>query len=1085
MKLSRKLQAAAAGRSSLRCIAQTLSCVALFSLLGAPQSVRAQGDYYPVFPVGAPYGSTYTGTPVLLVNELNFVDATLKGIYGPSLTLQIPFNTGDASPDSVQLKAAVLQVAQYVLANTAPPGITLQSLSREIVAYRPADRVFTVDAIAGAIVADGSLSVAGKVARLNDVTVALAQAQPTLIDSLIQPILAQARTDASVAQQAIPLVTVSAITAIPRDSVRVAAIIGTAIGNIGQATVLSNAQKNALYTDPSTGLIKAVLSSSVVDNNPALIDAAVKKFTETNSLNYATLDQVLTSAVAGLLTKNNSTVSALAAGALRSQAGSALQIQTRLNSELVSTPLLAAQTNEFVDGYLQGGSLVNLTAELTGNVRADAVAGGAVIRAVLSTAVIVKESLISEAATGGSLTTAKDVVMAVVAANLDQAVNTVVGAIQKAGDPAPYTPWGDGTLADVAGGAIAAARIEAVGTITQNVIQKSAASVSALNVATVNSIVNASIVDASATGKSGAFADIVYKAEFVARSTVGASGPLVRQAIQSIDSVTAGPSIERPHYIAVVAALAGATNTQRNEIRDAAFLNPTGEMYLVGGDVLAATYGANLVRDVLGNTARAYTTTLTAFNSAALGLNPGAVPTGTVDASVLAGLYAAVLVNTNESSAGLAAAIKQSDVSATTLTNAAIDAVRGVNATKEPSLKLVGIIADYAKTSALDGTSDPLDYIGRQVIANPTLVKDIATAWTVVDPNHAHYVSHAVAFNSPASITTSISSIFTYAQITNPTPFVQPTLGNPTGAIGVKAYLSGNQGVIIDQTAAAAAITAGLVTGILEAKLDAAERKSRLVSAVSAAVLAAVAQDNTYLRGPTNPFNYAGDSSADTFADLGGAPNSSTVGLNSPAPSPAASNAIDSTEGFRQSNGLGGLKTGLGARTVGAAGAITAYIAQTTQAGDTSIVKYGDGETASTSGSVAFAVLQAATSGQARQYGLEIAQAAAQALRWVAGSSINVAQAAADIANAIAPSVVGVHDFGGLTLAQTFAKLQTAALFGISEAANGTIGAGALGLNATGLDAGSITVKAAGNNNADFYMHRSATGTPVTDIFNL
>jgi hypothetical protein len=177
------------------------------------------------------------------------------------------------------------------------------------------------------------------------------------------------------------------------------------------------------------------------------------------------------------------------------------------------------------------------------------------------------------------------------------------------------------------------------------------------------------------------------------------------------------------------------------------------------------------------------------------------------------------------------------------------------------------------------------------------------------------------------------------------------------------------------------------------------------------------------------------------------------------------------------------LKTGLGARTVGAAGAITAYIAQTTQAGDTSIVKVG--ETASAAGSVAFAVLQAATAGQARQYGLEIAQAAAQALRWVAGSSINVAQAAADIANAIAPSVVGVHDFGGLTLAQTFTRLQTAALFGISEAANGTIGAGALGLNATGLNSGPITVKAAGNNNADFYVHRSATGTPVTDIFNL
>jgi hypothetical protein len=67
------------------------------------------------------------------------------------------------------------------------------------------------------------------------------------------------------------------------------------------------------------------------------------------------------------------------------------------------------------------------------------------------------------------------------------------------------------------------------------------------------------------------------------------------------------------------------------------------------------------------------------------------------------------------------------------------------------------------------------------------------------------------------------------------------------------------------------------------------------------------------------------------------------------------------------------------------------------------------------------------------------------------------------------------------------AQLENAVAFGINQAAAGVIGAGALGLNATGLNpgTGSLVIKATGNANSDFYIHRSATGTPVTDIFNL
>lgn len=1045
MKSLRRSDIASKRRLSLRVIANSAAYAsALLFAVSAP--VFGQGAYYPVFPEGAPYGNNYTGTPVLMVPELNYLEGALVGIYGPNVTLQIPVPTGKANPTTAQLTAAVQTAATGVLAGTSG-SVTLESLAREVVAYKAVDRLSTVGAIAQVVVADGVLSAGDKSTKLTDVAVALAIAQPTYIDSLAQAIISKAQVNASVAQLAIPSVVVATVGQIPRDLVRTATIIGAGVNGISQGN-LTNTQKHDYYVNPTDGLIKQVLSSSAVVNNPDLIDVAVRKFTEGNSLNFATLQEVLTVAV-GSPSQTINSISAVAAGALRSQGGQAANVRTFLGSALFGSPVLKTQAEEFVDGYTSGATLVALQAQLAGNPNADAVAGGATVRAVLTTSVIVREALVAEALVGGSLTNAQAVVRAVVAANTSQAATAAGGAI----NPATFLPYGDATFSDVVRGAISAAPIAQVGAVTQTVISKSAAASNALNSATVNGIVNDSIIEADASQKRGAFADIVYKAQFLARNTTGASAPLVVQAINTINSVTPVPPVsDRPHYIALVAALAGDNGPNRTTIRTAGLA----EITTLGGDVLAATYGANLFRDILANTQKAYTTTLTSLVNADAGANPNSLLTGSsTGASVAAGLYASIFTNFVDYSAALAAAIKQSsNVTAEELGNLAANAVRVTNPTKEANIPLVRDVANYAKTTSLSETSDPLDYLGKQLISNPSLTKEIVSAWTVVDPNHAHYVSHAVAFNAPSSTASVIGSIFTYAQITNSTPYAQPSTGNPTGALPTsKTYLGSIRGAIIDQPAAAAAITAGMVTGILEAKLSAALEKSTLVTSVSAAVLASITQDGTTLRGPVNPFNAPGDTSLT----------------------------------FRQSDGsVGGLKSGVNARTVGAAGAITGYIAQTTKAGDTSIVK--SGETASVAGSVAFAVLQQATTGQAKYYALEIAQAAGQALRWVAGASVsvNAAQAALDIANAIAPSVVGGgFDFVGLSLAQTVTKLQNAAAFGISEAANGTIGAGALGLNATGLVAGTTVVKKDGNANSDFYIHRSATGDPVTDIFNL
>ena len=353
------------------------------------------------------------------------------------------------------------------------------------------------------------------------------------------------------------------------------------------------------------------------------------------------------------------------------------------------------------------------------------------------------------------------------------------------------------------------------------------------------------------------------------------------------------------------------------------------------------------------------------------------------------------------------------------------------NAGATPNLQMVDTVVNHIKTAALGaGVSDLFNFVSHQIVIAPTLYKDIAIAATVTDPDHAHFTAHALAFTAPLTASNSVASIFEYAQITNPHPLALVSSGNPTGALPTKS-LPGSMGTIVDQPAAAAAITAGLTTGILEANLSAANTQTALSTTVAAAVAASLTQNGTNLRGPTNPFFSGSTPSAGSFQQSDG-----TVGGSS------------------------------NAQTVGAAGAITGYIAEVTNAGDTTI------------SAITKAVLTASVAGGARPYALAMAQAAGQALRWVAGGSVITATAAADIANAMFPSVTGFA---------TLAQLTNAATFGITQAAAGVIGAGALGLNATGLTPGSgtLTVLATGNNNSDFYQHRSAAGTPVTDIFNL
>ncbi|WP_042724764.1 beta strand repeat-containing protein [Chthoniobacter flavus] len=982
-------------------------------------SAYGQGQYYPVNPAGAPYGSTYTGITVHSSPNLQFLQNTLQTIYGPTVTLQVPIPTGSTAPTTAQYTNTVLTCAQAIVTGGAgvPAGVTVGSLAAEAVGWRPADLAATTTAVSQGIITS-SATPAAAVANLNSVTDALAKVQPSLINSIVPSIFnaAGASTNTTIASS-IPQLTATAVADVPTDLTRVNSIVNAGLAALSAST-LTAAQKTTAFTDPSTGIVAALLAAPVATNNPALIDIEVKNLTFGGFSGMASLTAVLNASVAALQSKSNATNATMASlvdGALRSQGGNASTIASVVGG---LNPGTQSYTDQVVAGYNNSSSLTAFQGYVTANPSfADAIASGATVRGALTSPVIVQWALVDGTAAPSS------VVAAAVYANQSNAIATVLGAI----NTTARTPYGAATFADIAMGGATAAPVEQVGNVVANILNYTSTSNTTLNSTTVDSVVNAAIAGANSAGKTGAFADIVYKAEAVAYVTPGISGALVTQAVDSIN--TAGGS----SYIAVIAALAGDLHgANRSAIQTAGFA----EVGATSGDVTAAQSGASLVQAIqTGGATKTYTNTLSAFNTA----STNASPTN----SVIADLYAAVLANPNEADAGLAVAIKQSSVSDSLLVSVASDAYRTSHSTflgLNPALQEVRKVVTHVKSEALAGNiGDLFDFVGHEIVTNTAMTQDIAVAATVIDPDHAHYIAGSVAFNNPLQASASVGSIFTYAQITNPHPLALPSLTNPSGALGTKAF-PGSIGVVIDQPAAAAAITASLATGILEANLSTTDTKNALISTISAAVIASVVQNNTVLRGPVNPFNGAGDTA----------------------------------KTFQQSDG--GVGTSRSEQTYGAAGAITGYIAEVTNNGDSTI------------SAVTAAVLTAAVGGNARPYALEMAQAAGQALRWVGGTNVSSAAGGSmaagnpifDIASAINTTVAGL---GGITLT----NLENAVAFGITQAAAGVIGAGALGLNATNMNNsnGTVVVKAIGNNNSDFYIHRSATGAPVTDIFNL
>jgi hypothetical protein len=560
------------------------------------------------------------------------------------------------------------------------------------------------------------------------------------------------------------------------------------------------------------------------------------------------------------------------------------------------------------------------------------------------------------------------------------------------------------------------------------VLLNSASSVTALSTPTVVQVTTNALNGANAGGNQAAFAALIYNVQSEAKYTSPGTvnNPGIAAVTAAVDTLNTINNANYPAYLAPVAAVAGDTYGY-NQTNIATAGNNQLTTDGLASQVPAATAGEGVVSAIRANSATTFTVTINAFKNAVANAD-----------STKAVLVGSILINPTEYAAELASSIKQSSISDTTLTqiaNYALLASNGLNLTS--NTQMVDQVATHFKSEATGaGIGDAFGYVSHEIVINPSLTTQIAAAATVVDPDSAHFFAHAVAFQNPANAYLAVPSIFAYTQITNPNPIAAPTVGSPNGVLlPTKSAPGSTPGAIVDQPAAAAAITAALTTGILEANLPAATTQTDLVNVVRQAVASSISQNGVNLQGPLHPFT--GD------------------GANT----------------FQQSDGtVAGTVSNY--RTVGPAGAITGFVAQMVQPNDTTI------------SSITAAVLGASATANVRAYGLAIAQAAGQALRWVAGSTVVAStnfvagNPAYDIANALASSLAGFF---------TLTQLENAAEFGITQAANGVIGAGALGLNANGLNpgTGTFTVSATGNSSSAFYLLHSATGTPVTDIFNL
>jgi hypothetical protein len=917
-------------------------------------SVLAQGGYYPVSPAGP--GNPPTGTPIVtaIAPELNLLETKLNAV---SATLIVPPPAGKTAATPAQITTAANQAALTVIAGGAP-GVTLGSLAAQVVNYLPTTSAGSLSLRQAAVgqIATAIMSASGaKVADLTAVANAVAAAAPdsTSLHAFLPSVYTAAAGDAVVAASvkdiaAAAIVSAASVpaAALPTalDASGVTSIVADALNAISLSGVLTPANK--------TTYIKNVVTSSIqsapVAGSYALIDAAAAAATSINILPYYTgpaanwLTDAVTNAKNAVLAPTDEKLGAVAQGALRA-------VTTLADVGKVKLAISNPYTDALADAYWAArnatvaaapGAVVAAGAVTDPHIAAALVAGGNVSKGGVAGAQILKAVLDATVALAPGETQA---IVAAAVGSAQQYAATIAGG-------AVATVNGSVTLKDIAQGGVFGAKVASAGSVAYTILQQAGAPSSVKSKAIVDGAIRGSV---SVGAPQDAIADIVYQSAFFLRLEALASTVPADMADQAVKTVASLFGSSGPTYIAAVAALAGdVPGYHRASILASALAADAGD------DNSAISAGATLVQQIQTSTVDIYKNTLAAFTGAA------------TKNQALATLYAAELANQNGAVASLAAAIKYfnyggilpGDVA--DFTAAAISS----NRSQQTSLTIARDVAVHMTANP----NDILDFVGKQIVANPAAgyVNAVATAAVVVVPEHSNYIAHAVAYNAPVNAYNAVSSIFQYSKIN---------------------LLNGGSAFVKDRPAAAAAISAGLTTGILEnTQLSVTDKKTALTNAINVAVLAALGYQN---------MNAAGTAPANNLLQ------------------------------YTVSNPLGVLQS-----SRGAAGAVAGFVAQMVKPADVALD--ADGITA--------AVLTAAGY-SGRLFMLEIAQAAGQAAGWISG---NLGGNTAVAALAIRTGMATALSLSGSTY--TLAQIQGAVDFGFDQGKAGVPGAGAAGLRKDG-----------------------------------
>ena len=883
-----------------------LFAAALAMGLGA-QSVLAQGPYYPdLNPNGGGLtGFAPNGFPVISNSELNSIEAKLAALSPPK-TLIIPLPTGKTSATVVDYSNAVKAVAKDV-ANGLGGAVTVATLSAEVAKYRQAPPSQVSDglgAIAAGILASAPAGgVPAKQAFLEALAFNAAKVDPVgttgYNGTLVKAFNAVAADNALIGGVGAMTknVLLGAVAGNPPPAAltpsRVNTLLVYVLGAIQAAPTSDTAAKSLLIKGLATTVLPTIVGTpgNIDQASAALLASGVQPF-------VGTFDMVV-KIKAAIGAPSDAKYGEIAQGGLRAYSAASGNLRLALNT---------TYTNDLIDAFNGIAFPVNAGGWSQSHDPV-ATAAAAATKFPASAAAIVKDVLNQSGASG---TQVVDIIgRGIVAAPGTPPQNIATAAVNA----------GSASLTDVTTAAITSAPIGSAGLIARAVLV--AGGLSDANATTVGgTAITAAAAASPSANKADAYADIAYNLAYVLQGTPAVadarnSAAITAEvlAISAAHSANGGTAITSPSYTAIVGAAYGASSNR-------AAILAAGNAADPAADTGASTVGVNLLSAFTNDSLAKYYATLAAV-----------APAGS-DARNLAVLYAASLGNNGDTAGSLAAMISKTGTSRAALTAAAISA----NRSKQTALTIVASVAGFAKDNP---NADIQATIGRQILDNPTFVKEISVAATVVVPQWSHFIAHTVAFNQPLNAGDSVDGIFLHSKITN-----------TVGAALVDKLTFG------DRPGASAAITAGFATGILESQLSAAQRKEQLKNVIYKSMNALV-----------NPL----------YNDVRVGPSGD----------------------FRQSTGGSNLLTDFTlVKAKGVAGGITGFIAQLVKPTDNGAAVTNPFNPASD----AYYALSQASYGAGlltgTTYQLDMAQAAAQAFAWITGISAAPA-VVTDIANAI------------------------------------------------------------------------------------